>query len=62
MRSILNIFKKKEQKVDRVSEFFRHTSKEEKVRVLREVAKEASDDQRRLLREYDKRLGTMRAR
>lgn len=62
MRNILNIFRKKEQKIDRVSEFFRHASKEEKVRVLREVAKEASEDQRKLLREYDRKLGTTRAR
>jgi hypothetical protein len=48
---------KKEPKKSSFSEFFRHASKEEKVRVFREVAREASEDQRKLLREYERKLG-----
>lgn len=58
----LNPFAKKEQKRDSFSGFFRHASKEEKLKVFREVAKEASEDQRKLLREYDRKLGATRAR
>ena len=46
----------KEKKKDSISDFFRHASQEEKERVFREVAKEASEDQRKLLKEYDKKL------
>lgn len=48
-------------KTDRVSDFFRHASKEEKIRVFREAAREASRDQRELLKEYDKKLKTTQA-
>lgn len=61
MKNSLNIFTKKEQKKDSFSEFFRHASKEEKVRVFREVTKEASEDQRKLLKEYDRKLGVTKA-
>lgn len=55
-RLIIMKFTKETKKIDPVSEFFRHASKEEKERVFREVAKEASEDQRKLLKEYDKKL------
>ena len=45
------------KKNDPVSDFFRHASKEEKVRVFREVARAASEDQRKLLKEYERKLG-----
>lgn len=57
-----NPFVKKEQKKDSFSEFFRHAPKEEKLKVFREVAKAASEDQRKLLREYDRKLGTTQTR
>ncbi len=50
-------FSKKTPKKDSFSDFFRHASKEEKVRVFREVAREASEDQRKLLKEYERKLG-----
>ncbi len=60
MKRILNLFfKNKGKKADPVSDFFRHASEEEKVRVFREVAREASEDQRKLLKEYERKLGTI---
>lgn len=47
---------KKAPKKDSISNFFRHASKEKKVRVFREVAREASEDQRKLLKEYERKL------
>ena len=62
MNKILSfLLKRKEPKVDPVSEFFRHASKDEKVRVFREAAQEASDDQRQLLKEYEQKLGATHA-
>jgi TRAP-type C4-dicarboxylate transport system substrate-binding protein len=56
MKSILDLFKKKEAKSDKVSDFFYRASKEEKKAVFLEVAKEASADQRELLKKYDEQL------
>lgn len=50
------------QKFDSISDFFRNASKEEKIKLFREVAKEASEDQRKLLREYDRKIKAAHAR
>jgi hypothetical protein len=57
-----NFFSKNKAKKDSFSEFFRHAPKEEKERVFREVAKEASADQRKLLKEYERKLQSTHAR
>lgn len=57
MKSLLSsIFKRKQPKTDPVADFFLHTSKEEKEKVLLEIAKNASEDQRELLREYERKI------
>ncbi len=56
MKSLLGLFKKKEVKSDKVSDFFYRSSQQEKEAVFLQVAKEASADQRALLKKYDKQL------
>ena len=43
------------QKTD-FSKFFLHSSKEEKRKLLEEVVREANEDQRAIVEEYDKRF------
>lgn len=60
MKSIFGLFKKKEAKSDKVSDFFYRASQEEKEAVFLEVAKKASEDQRELLKKYDEQLSHAR--
>lgn len=60
MKSIFGLFKKKEAKSDKISDFFYRASKEEKKAVFLEVAKKASEDQRALLKKYDEQLSHAR--
>jgi len=60
MSWFLGLFKKKEVKTDKVSDFFYRASKSEKEAVLLEVAKKASQDQRDLLKKYDEQLSQAR--
>jgi hypothetical protein len=54
VKEFLRIFKRKSVPKIGFSEFFVSTSREEKERVLREVVREANQDQRDILDRYEK--------
>lgn len=60
MKSIFGLFKRKDEKSDKIADFFYRASKEEKKAVFLEVAKRASEDQRELLKKYDEQLSHAR--
>lgn len=59
MKAVFGLFRKKERKSDKVSDFFYRASEKEKKDLLLEVAKKASQDQRDLLKKYDEQLSRL---
>mgnify|MGYP006914139859 CR=1 FL=1 len=60
MKNFFDLFRRKRDVSDRVSAFFRDASQKEKERVFLEVARKANNDQRELLREYDRKFSHVR--
>ena len=56
IKAFLKLFKPKPKLIPSFSDFFRYASKEEKEKLFLEVAREASEDQREILRRFDEKF------
>lgn len=54
MNRIINIFLGRQDRKSDFSSFFRYASSEEKSKLLKRVAREANDDQKKLMEDYKK--------